>query len=454
MLRYLARTLKLSPLAIYLLSVLVLLCVASGLGLALKRVFRTYAERHRNRNAWAEFAFSLLEALPIPLLILTALYAALEFLTLPHRYERIGSGLISSLVIVVLYFFPAKVIVLFLRRLSLRMAGLERLAQFLIFMTRAIFVLLALYTLQENLPLPRKYERLGTRLAQTLGILLVFYALARIVSVYLERVREREPALRRLTDPANLVSRVIFSVLAIIIVLENLGIHLTAVWTTLGVGSVAVALALQETLSNLFAGLYILADRPISPGDYVKLDSGQEGYVVRIGWRSTTIRTLGNNIVIAPNSTIAKAVITNYSAPEPRMGFSITVSVSYGTDPKRVEQALLEVAQQAVEDGLEGLLGTPAPSVRLIPGFGASSLDFSLGFQVRQFTDQYLVQSELRKRIVERFQKDGIEMPFPTQTIVFPQEALSARAGARTKQAPDERMPELGEEQRSGSRTR
>ena len=138
----------------------------------------------------------------------------------------------------------------------------------------------------------------------------------------------------RVTQPAAFVVRTLFALLGTIIFLENMGISLTAVWTTLGVGSVAVALALQETLSNFFSGLYLLADRPVSPNDYIKLDSNQEGYVLRIGWRSTILRTLGNNYVVIPNSTLAKAIITNYSAPETRMSYSLPVSVAYGTDPQ------------------------------------------------------------------------------------------------------------------------
>src|SRR5208282_4034412 len=188
---------------------------------------------------------------------------------------------------------------------------------------------------------------------------------------------------------------------------------------TLGVGSVAVALALQETLSNFFSGLYLLADRPVNPNDYIKLDSNQEGYVLRIGWRSTILRTLGNNYVVIPNSTLAKATITNYSAPETRMSYSLPVNVVYGTDPNRVEEVLLEAAHEAIRDGLAGLLANPEPSVSFIPGFGDSSLNFSLNLQVRQFTDQYSVQSELRKRIVKKFQEAGIQMPFPTRTLVL-----------------------------------
>jgi small-conductance mechanosensitive channel len=225
----------------------------------------------------------------------------------------------------------------------------------------------------------------------------------------------------------------LFGLLAVIILLENLGISLTAVWTTLGVGSVAVALALQDTLGNMFAALYLLADGPVRPDEYIKLDSGQEGYVVRIGWRSTTLRMLANNVVVIPNSTLAKAIITNFSRPEPRMALALPISVAYGTNPALVEKVLVEVAQEAAREGLEGLLAEPAPAARFIPGFADSSLGFTLAVQVGQFTDQYLVQSELRKRIVERFRKEGIEIPFPTRSIVLDEASRNLLAGTRTK---------------------
>jgi small-conductance mechanosensitive channel len=272
-------------------------------------------------------------------------------------------------------------------------------------------------------------------------VVVTFYFLAKVMILFLTRWGHEEPALIRVTQPASFMVRIIFALLAAIIIFENLGIHLTAVWTTLGVGSVAVALALQETLSNFFAGLCLLADRPVNPNDYIKLDGGQEGYVVRIGWRSTSLRMLSNNLMIIPNSTLAKAVITNYSMPVERMSYTLPVSVAYGTDPARVEKILVEEAGQAARDGVEGLLAVPEPSARLIPGFGNSSLDFSLSVQVRQFTDQYLVQSELRKRIIDRFQKEGIEMPFPTRTLVLDKSVVAslsapAPASGHTESSP------------------
>jgi small-conductance mechanosensitive channel len=104
----------------------------------------------------------------------------------------------------------------------------------------------------------------------------------------------------------------------------------------------------------------------------------------------------------------------------------IAVSVAYGTDPERVTKALLDVVDAAGHEGLEGLLLYPPPGVSLNPGFGDSSLNFTLGVQVREFRDQFRVQSELRKRILARFAKEGIEMPYPVRTIVLDKSSLNA----------------------------
>jgi small-conductance mechanosensitive channel len=344
MVKDLARTLHLSPTMFYMLFFAALVIGSLALGFVLNRIIHYWTKKLA--NTWGELVFSLLEPLPIPLLFLASIYTGLEFLTLPPPVESVCSKLIFALTVMVVFYFPAKVLVLFLRR-----------------------------------------------------------------------VEQRNPGMGQVIEPSILVVRGLFAILAVTIVLEHNHVSLTAVWTTLGVGGVAVALALQETLSNLFAGLYLLADRPVSPGDYIKLDSGQEGYVLRIGWRSTTMRTQSNNIVFVPNSSMAKAVIVNYSLPELQVSLSIPVRVSYGSDPSRVEKALLDATREAAQEGVAGLLLDPPPSVTLSPGFGDSSLDFSLNLNVRRFEDQVPVQSELRKRILARFAKEGINMPFPTRTI-------------------------------------
>lgn len=166
-------------------------------------------------------------------------------------------------------------------------------------------------------------------------------------------------------------------VIGFLIILSVLGISITPLITALGVGGLAVALALQDTLANLFAGIHILVEKSIRVGDFVKLETGQEGYVEDITWRTTRIRMLPNNMVIIPNSKMAQSIVTNYYLPEKRMSLLIPVGVSYSSDPEKVEKILVEEAKKAVGE-VPGLLGEPEPFVRFIPGFGDSSLDFTL----------------------------------------------------------------------------
>lgn len=211
-------------------------------------------------------------------------------------------------------------------------------------------------------------------------------------------------------------------ILGFLIMLSVLGISITPLITALGVGGLAVALALKDTLANLFAGIHILIEKSIRVGDFIRLQTGQEGYVVDITWRTTRIRMLPNNMVVIPNSVLAQSIVVNYYLPEKRMSVQIPVSVSYSSDPEKVERILLDEAKKAVGE-IPGLLGDPEPSVRLIPGFGESSLDFTLVCHVQEITDQYPVQHEMRKRIIKRFKEEGIEIPFPHRTIYIKKES-------------------------------
>ncbi len=204
--------------------------------------------------------------------------------------------------------------------------------------------------------------------------------------------------------------------------LNSLNIQITAILTALGVGGLAVALALQDTLSNLFAGFYVAIARQIRLGDYIKLNTGEEGYVSDITWRSTMIRNLNNNLIIVPNSKLAQAIVTNYSLPEKRMTSSVQVGVSYSSDIDLVERVLREEATSAI-GSVPGLLPEPAPSVSLEPGFGDSALSFTLGYSVAEFALQGPVRNELRKRILRRFRQESIDMPFPTRTVYLKEKA-------------------------------
>ncbi|MDP3028184.1 MAG: mechanosensitive ion channel family protein [Deltaproteobacteria bacterium] len=215
-------------------------------------------------------------------------------------------------------------------------------------------------------------------------------------------------------------------VVGFLIILTTLGISIAPLLTALGVGGLAVALALQDTLSNLFAGIHILLEKSVRIGDFVRLENGQEGYVEDITWRTTRIRMLPNNMVVIPNSKLSQSIVTNYYLPEKRMSLLIPVSVSYGSDPEKVESVLIEEAKR-LAGKVPGLLADPEPFVRFIPGFGDSSLDFTLICQVQEFVDQYLAQHELRKRIFKRFKEEGIEIPFPHRTVYLKEEKNQIR---------------------------
>lgn len=261
-----------------------------------------------------------------------------------------------------------------------------------------------------------KVERLATVGISLATAFVLIYASVKIYhGLLLEYGKRYKPIIPSL-GILNLLGKALLIIIGLLITLDSLNISISPLLATLGIGGLAVALAFKDTLANFFAGLYILADVPIRVGDYIKLEGGPEGYVAEIGWRSTRIRTLPNNIVVIPNAKVSESIITNYFLPERRMALQLNIAVSYGSNSRRVEEILVDEAKRAAGE-IDGLLAEPAPFVRLIPGFGDSSLNFTLICQVREFVDQYYVQHELRHRILERFGREGIEIPFPQRTI-------------------------------------
>jgi len=272
--------------------------------------------------------------------------------------------------------------------------------------------------------LPESVLRLSSRLLLVLWIVSLTIASARLAGYLVRYYGGQLQGALPVTSLTENLARIAVAGIGAMILLNALGVEITPILAALGVGGLAVALALQDTLSNLFAGFYISLAGQIRVGDYIKLDSGEEGYVLDITWRSTTIRALANNMVIVPNSKLAHAIVTNYHLPEKNMRVSIPVGVSYDSDPDEVERILLEVANEGAQE-IPGLLAEPAPVVRFTPGFGDSSLNFTLICQVAEFGDQYAVQHELRKRILKRFRRAGIEIPYPIRTVYLRKQGRS-----------------------------
>jgi small-conductance mechanosensitive channel len=203
-------------------------------------------------------------------------------------------------------------------------------------------------------------------------------------------------------------------------------LSLTPVLTTLGVGGIAVALALQDTLSNLFAGFYVSVSGLIRLGDYIQLHDGEAGYVLDINWRCTTLRGVNNGLIIIPNSKLGQAIYTNYHLEDPRIGVSVTFGVGYESDIDRVREIMLDEAKLAAAE-VAGILQDPEPSVLFNPGPGDWNLGFQIFFSIRQFQDQNVSMSEMRQRIYKRLIKENISIPFPTRTVMV--QNADARTG-------------------------
>ena len=259
---------------------------------------------------------------------------------------------------------------------------------------------------------------------KTIQILLIFsltLAVANLAGKLFNHFVQKSNIPIPTTGLVNGMLQGIIWIVGLIIILNFLGIPIAPMITALGVGGLAMALALQDTLANFFAGIHIMMEKSIRVGDFVKLETGQEGYVEDITWRTTRVKMLPNNMVIIPNHKFSQSIVTNYSLPDKSMSVSIPISISYQSDPEKVEVVLADEAKKAVGE-IPGLLGDPEPFARFIPGFGESSLDFTLICQVREFVDQYPVQHELRKRIFKRLKSEGLEIPFPHRTVYLREE--------------------------------
>ena len=277
-------------------------------------------------------------------------------------------------------------------------------------------------------------DKTGRLLGIVLGILAGSAVVSTTLDWYLENLAHRTqrvvdvrlfPLLRR-TAVA-----VIYGVGGLLI-LDLMEITISPLIAGLGLGGLAVALAIQPTLANLFAGTYVMTEGVVSPGDYIELEGGVTGYVVEVSWRSTRIRTWGNNLVVVPNSKFAETILTNYQRPVPAVNVYLTCGVSYDSDLYRVEEVSREV--------MDEVLDTQPDAIKEYGGwfgydsFGDSNVTFWLFLQAKDRLGTFNVRSALIERLHARFKQEGIVINYPMRTLQFPEgwgpEALAAVNGA------------------------
>ncbi len=238
---------------------------------------------------------------------------------------------------------------------------------------------------------------------------------SRVIAVLISRWLKVQRRFEKTPRLVNRIVAVIIYLLAALIILNYYKIEITPLIATLGLGGLAIGLALQNTLSNFFAGIHIISDQPIKVGDFIELDGNVSGYVEDIGWRSTKIRTLPNTIIIVPNAKLGESIITNDSLPDKEMAALVQCGVSYASDLEKVEKVTIEVARK-IQKTVPGAVKTFQPFIRYHT-FADSNINFTIILRVETVVDKYLVIHEFIKALKKSYDQEGIEISFPVRKV-------------------------------------
>lgn len=209
------------------------------------------------------------------------------------------------------------------------------------------------------------------------------------------------------------VAQIIVYTVGLLVLLEYLTIPISPLIASLGVGGLAVALALQPTMGNFFAGTQVISDRVARIGDFIEIDDKTRGYVTDIGWRSTKIRTPVNKIIFIPNSILANSQVLNYNMPSPALTISVFCGVSYDSNLVEVKRIALETAAEIVER-MDEAVKTFEPWVGF-DNFGDSNIMFGVSIQAKDRLSSFNLKSELIMRLHERFRKENIAINYPVR---------------------------------------
>ena len=291
-----------------------------------------------------------------------------------------------------------------------------------------IVVSLYLSFVTKMMSMPEPVEHLLTYVFFVILIITVMQVISRTATAILNNIIVARH--ENLSETSLLTDMVSWSIyfMGFIIILAECDISITPFITAMGVGGMAVALGMQETLASVFAGFTMIFAPQIRNNDFVRLSSGQEGRIVDIAWRYTTIENLEGNTIVVPNKQIASAVLTNYSVPAQDIKVKLQCGVAYDSDLDKVEQVVLEVAQKIQDDVTKDILvskGKIAEDESVTtadPGiffhtFGDSAIEFSVTLNCKDFTHQYRMKHEFIKALTKRFREEGIEIPFPIVTV-------------------------------------
>jgi len=264
-------------------------------------------------------------------------------------------------------------------------------------------------------PLPPGLVRTVNLAISGAAVFLVVMFLASFVSDWMRRRSRTSTVLRTSGSVLRAAAKAGIYFIGILTVLSTVGIDVTPLLTSLGIGSLAIGLALQKTLEDFLAGLFLAADQPIRVGDYIRLGDDEEGEVLTIGWRTTRIRTRSDIQVIMPNSKLASSTIINRSRPTSEMSFTIPIGVDYDTDLDQAADIAIEVARDLQNHHPNGVPGFDP--VVVFEAFGESSIDLRVWLRARDWERYFRLRDAFIRAVTLRYREAGINIPFPIRTL-------------------------------------
>jgi MscS family membrane protein len=250
------------------------------------------------------------------------------------------------------------------------------------------------------------------------GVVLVTLALMRAYAILLawytapSRFGEGDGMAAEFGPLLKRIGQIFLAVVAVIAILQRMGVNVASLVVSLGVGSLAVGLAAQDTLANMFAGFALMLDRPFRIGDRIQLASGEVGDVEQVGMRATRIRTVDDTLLVVPNSLLVKERVVNQARPTRAVVSRIELGVAYGSDLPRVRTVLTEAALAVPQVERE------RPPVVLFTKFADSAITCRLVFFAKDYIEQGLAVSGVYEEIERRFRDAGIAIPYPTRRII------------------------------------
>ena len=262
-----------------------------------------------------------------------------------------------------------------------------------------------------------KYPDIGKPLLTVLGALvtldITFVIFTRLLNGWTTLYVSRQN-LPSVSIIKNTITAVI-AFIAFLLTMYAFGVPVTPWLTVVAGSSIGLTFALRDPLASLFSGVVLVASNRVHPGDYVRLSTGEEGYITDIQWHTTTVRQLQNNLVVVPNSTMVNATIINYDHPEKELSILVDLGVSYDSDLRHVERVTIEVADEVMQE-IAGGVKTSSSFIRYNT-FADFSINFTVIMRGETFVDQYLIKHEFVMRLHERYKKEGIVIPFPIRTL-------------------------------------